>query len=216
MTSSPTPFAATVSPVPKPTPKQMALSLVGPLSPRRIATLIVLIGAWCALWGSASPANLLSGFAVSMLVDRPSIGPAGLGSVRPVALLRLIGVVFVDLVVSTFTVAWEVLTPTDHTEESIIEVRLPSEARAHLLVLVIAITLTPGTAVVDADPDTGTLYLHLLHDEKRAETHRHVARLADLVVAALPVGPELSAASHADESSPPGSTPSESTPEVSP
>ncbi len=167
--------------------KQNRFSPSGTLSPRRLLTIAALTGAWCALWGSISAANVLSGLLVSAIVIRPSIGPPGIGTVRPVALLRLIAVVFVDLVKSTFTVAWEVLTPTDHTEESIIEVPLPNEARSHLLLLVIAITLTPGTAVVDADPDTGTLYLHLLHDERRAETVANVARLADLVEAALPL-----------------------------
>ena len=55
--------------------------------------------------------------------------------------------------------------------------------------LVVAITVTPGTAVIDSDADTGRLYLHLLHAEKSDEIQRHVRQLADLACRALPVGP---------------------------
>jgi hypothetical protein len=55
--------------------------------------------------------------------------------------------------------------------------------------LVVAITVTPGTAVIDSDGDTGRLYLHVLHAEKSDEIRRHVRQLADLACRALPVGP---------------------------
>ncbi len=156
---------------------------------RRIATVTTLVIAWCALWGNASVANVASGLVLAIGVVLLDIGPPGRGGVRLVPLARFFGLVFVDLVTSTFTVLWEVLTPTDRTEESIVAVPLPGETRAHLLLLVVAITVTPGTAVVDTDPDTGTLYLHLLHDRRRAATVAHVERLAELACAALPVEP---------------------------
>lgn len=157
------------------------------LAPRRVVTIVALVIAWCALWGSISIANVASGLLVSLVVNSLDIGPPGRGSIRIVPLLKFLGLVSIDLVTSTFHVAWEVLTPTDRTEESIIGVHLPAESRAHLLLLVVAVTLTPGTAVVDTDPDTGTIYLHLLHDAKRDETARHVAQLAALACQALPV-----------------------------
>lgn len=156
------------------------------LSPRRLVTIVALVGAWCALWGSISVANVASGLAVAALVSHPWIGTAGIGSIRLVPLLRLIGIVVADLVASTATVAWEILTPTDHTQESIVAIQVPDGARSHMLLLVIAITVTPGTAVMDADAETGTLYLHLLHGERRDATLEHVARLAALVENALP------------------------------
>lgn len=157
------------------------------LAPRRVAVMISLVGAWCALWGSISVANVASGLLVSIVVNSLDIGPPGRGTIRLIPLLKFIGLVGIDLVTSTFHVAWEVLTPTDRTEESIIGVPLPGDSRAHLLLLVVAVTLTPGTAVVDTDPDSGTIYLHLLHDAKRSETATHVAQLAALACAALPV-----------------------------
>jgi multicomponent Na+:H+ antiporter subunit E len=67
-----------------------------------------------------------------------------------------------------------------------VAVDVPTGARRHVLLLVVVITLTPGTAVVDVDPDTGTLYLHLLHCDRREKTTRHISRLAELTCAALP------------------------------
>lgn len=159
-------------------------------SPRKLLTIIGLVAAWCALWGSASAANLLSGTAIAVAVLSLDIGTPARGGVRVRPLITFGGVVALDLVLSTVNVAREVLTPTDYTEESVVAVPLPIESRRHLLLLVVAVTVTPGTAVVDTDPDTGTLYLHLLHHDRREEIVAHVERLASLACAALP-GPEV-------------------------
>ena len=94
--------------------------------------------------------------------------------------------VAVDLVGSTITVVREVLTPTDHTEEGIIAIPLPPGSSDHLLLLFVAITVTPGTAVVAADPERSILYLHVLHCDRRRFVVEHVHELADLAVRALP------------------------------
>lgn len=159
------------------------------LTRRRVVTVVILTFAWCALWGEASIANILSGSAVATAVSSTTIGTPARGWVRLGPLVRFAGLVFFDLIKSTVAVAGEVLTPTDRTDEAIIHVQLPGESRLHLLLLIVAVTVTPGTAVVDADPDTGALYLHLLHAERRRETEEHVRTLAELACAALPVRP---------------------------
>lgn len=156
------------------------------LSLRSIAMIIALTLAWCVLWQSLSVANVLSGLLFSTAIVFTDLGPPGKGGVRLVPLARLGWLVFVDLVGSTKEVATEILTPTDYTDEGIIAVTVSDEARDHLLLLSVAITLTPGTAVVDVDPHTGTLYLHLLHIDRRDETIEHVHDLARLSVEALP------------------------------
>jgi multicomponent Na+:H+ antiporter subunit E len=159
----------------------------GLLLPRRLLTLLLLVAAWCALWGAVSVANVLSGTLVAVAVTViAGVDPAH-GRIRLIPLLRFLWLVAVDLVVSTANVAWEILTPTDYTDEAIIAVDTRAESRSHLLMLVIAITVTPGTAVVDTDADSGRLYLHLLHADKADEITVHVRRLADLACRALPV-----------------------------
>ena len=158
--------------------------------PRRLLTLALLVAAWCALWGAVSVANVLAGFVVALTVTLIAGIQPGHGSVRLVPMAQFVWLVAIDLVVSTVNVAWEILTPTDHSEEAIIAVDTSIESRAHLLGLVVAITVTPGTAVVDSDIDTGRLYLHLLHADKADDITAHVQRLADLACRALPVDRE--------------------------
>jgi len=157
------------------------------LAPRRLLTIVLLVGAWCALWGDVSIANVASGTLVAVAATVFSGVDRHVGGLRIVALLHFVWLVAVDLVVSTAQVAWEILTPTDYTDEAIIAVDTSVEARSHFLLLVVAITVTPGTAVVDTDADTGRLYLHVLHAEKSDEIRQHVRQLAELACRALPV-----------------------------
>lgn len=154
---------------------------------RRTISMITLTAAWCALWGSLTIANAAGGALLSAVLTSSLVSTSPGGSVRLVPLMKLISLVMIDLVKSTLSVATEILTPTDRTDEAIIAVQLQPGSRDHLLLLVVAVTLTPGTAVVETDSDTGTLYLHLLHDQRRDETLEHVNELAQLVCDALPV-----------------------------
>lgn len=157
------------------------------LMPRRLVTLALLVAAWCALWGAVSVANVLSGALAAVTVMLVAGIQPGHGRVRLVPAVQFVWLVAIDLVVSTVNVAWEILTPTDHSDEAIIAVDTSIATRSHLLGLVVAITVTPGTAVVDSDIETGRLYLHLLHADKADDITAHVQRLADLAGRALPV-----------------------------
>lgn len=149
-----------------------------------ILTIALLTGAWCALWGDFSVANLLSGLLVAAVAV--TMGTGRSGPVRLVPLLRLIGFVARDMVSSTISVIREVVTPTDFTEEAVIAIDLPADARHHSLLLFVAITVTPGTAVVAAEHDASRLYVHVLHAQHRADVEAHVRRLARLAERALP------------------------------
>jgi multicomponent Na+:H+ antiporter subunit E len=163
------------------------MSLRALLTPRHLLTVALLASAWCALWGSVSVANVLSGTLVAVSATVFSGVDRNAGGLRIVALLHFLWLVVVDLVVSTVQVAWEILTPTDYTDEAIIAVDTNIQARSHFLMLVVAITVTPGTAVIDSDGDTGRLYLHVLHAERAPAIEEHVRHLADLACRALPV-----------------------------
>jgi len=164
---------------------------------RRLVSIVALTMAWCALWGSLSAANLLSGLVVSggatMLGN-----PARSGGVRIVPLAQLVWLVLVDLAVSTAVVVREVLTPTDYTDEAIIGIPIPPGGRTHLVFMYVAITLTPGTAVVASEADASVIYLHVLHAERHRDVEAHTQRLFDLVDRALPRGTE---SAREDESS---------------
>ncbi|MGA9277082.1 Na+/H+ antiporter subunit E [Ilumatobacter sp.] len=153
---------------------------------RRAVSIALLTVAWCALWGSLSAANVLSGLLVAAVAT--TLGnPPRHGGVRLGPLLRLVWLVAIDLVVSTTVVVREVLTPTDFTDEAIIAIPVPPGRRSHLLLMYVAITVTPGTAVVAAEADGSKIYLHVLHADRRADVEAHTLRLFDLASRALPL-----------------------------
>lgn len=154
---------------------------------RRMLSIVTLAAAWCALWGSVSFANVAAGMVLAAIVTVPALGTPGVGGVKLLPLVTFGFMVVRDMVASTLSVAYEVLTPPDNTEEAIVGVDLPGNSRAHMLLIVVAVTVTPGTAVVDVDAMQGRIYLHLLHAERAEATAEHVQRLAELACAALPV-----------------------------
>lgn len=154
---------------------------------RRILTVVALTVVWCALWGQFSVANIVSGALLAGLLDVTGVRTAGGGRIRVGPLLRFAGLVIYDLAASTAAVAKSIVIGTDRTDEAIVAVHLPVDAGRHVLLLVVAITLTPGTAVVDADADTGTVYLHLLQGSQAPSVTRHVQHLARLACQAFPV-----------------------------
>ncbi|MEM9200569.1 MAG: Na+/H+ antiporter subunit E [Actinomycetota bacterium] len=171
------------------------IRVLGPFSARRVITVVLLAATWCALWGSLSFANGISGLIVGFLASSGMVGTDGTGGVRLRPMLRFGWLVAVDLAQSTVSVAREIVTPTDYTDEGIVAVDVPLGTRSHLLLLIVAVTVTPGTAVVDADPDRGRLYLHLLHLDRVDATVEHVLELADLACRALPVPGDLEVSS---------------------
>jgi len=158
----------------------------------RLLVPLALIGAgttaWVALWGDVSWANVIVGVVLSVgtLIGQKRNRSNTL-VVEPVAFCRLLFAVLVDLGRSTVSVAKEVITPTDYTEEAVIAIQLDPAAMPHALFLTAAITLTPGTAVVEVDEPGSTLYLHVLHACDRDEINAHVHRIASLAIAAFPV-----------------------------
>jgi multicomponent Na+:H+ antiporter subunit E len=153
---------------------------------RRLSFTVALVAMWCALWGELSAANIVSGVGLAVLAMVAGFAVPSADGVRFVALSKFLGLVAVDLAASTFAVANEVLTPTDYTDEAIIAVPFEPAARRHLMLLTIAITVTPGTAVVAIDRDIDVMYLHILHEARRADVVEHVDRLVALACQALP------------------------------
>lgn len=139
--------------------------------------------AWMSLWRDISWANLLSGLAiVALLLVTGLLKPTPM-PLRIVPFANFIFLVVGDLLKSTWAVVYEVLTPTDYTEEGIIAVDVPPGSCDSFLMLTVAITITPGTAVVDVDREREILYLHLLHLDGRDEVEAHVLELAELALA---------------------------------
>jgi multicomponent Na+:H+ antiporter subunit E len=129
-----------------------------------VALVVWLTLVWVGLWGSVTAANVLGGLAVSaVLVLLLRLSPAGPPAVvHPVALLRFVLRFFADLVVSSLQVVRLALRPRLELRQGIVSVQVPGASDTLLTVLADAISLTPGTLTVDVEPDTATLYVHVL------------------------------------------------------
>ena len=128
---------------------------------------LFLAGGWAALTGNFTLASLASGFLIgfaALWVARPLFGDSRYFG-RTWRILRLIGLFLYELVVSSFRVAWDVITPVHLSRPGIIAMPLDAEGETRVLMVANLISLTPGTLSLDVSPDCETLYVHAMFVE---------------------------------------------------
>ncbi len=120
---------------------------------------------WVLLNGPAGPATFLLALAIAIVV------PWSLSALEPpparvrnvTAMLRLVGVVLVDIVRSNAAVATIILAGRRRDRVSgFVHIPLDIRSPYALATLAIIITSTPGTLWVQHDSATGRLLLHVL------------------------------------------------------
>ncbi|MEM8875553.1 MAG: Na+/H+ antiporter subunit E [Planctomycetota bacterium] len=123
--------------------------------------------------GGFSPATLISGFVIGFLILNP-ISKASTGRAYGGRIIRLIrfGVYFVRiLVIANIDVAREVITPGSRLHPRIVRFEVTDLTPVQITVLSNAITLTPGTLVVDVsdkgDDGQQFLYIHCMFGADR-------------------------------------------------
>ncbi|MGY1453654.1 Na+/H+ antiporter subunit E [Streptomyces sp. SS8] len=157
-----------------------------------------LVVVWVLLWGDLSFANVFSGLAVAVLVSLvfPLPPIAFAGRVRPLPLARLVLRFCYDLVTASLEVAARALDPRHKPVNSVIAVRLRSRSDLYLTLTAELLTLVPGSVVLEADRDSGTLHLHVLgaNDETGMARARETALAQEeRLVRALASDSELAA-----------------------
>jgi multicomponent Na+:H+ antiporter subunit E len=126
----------------------------------------VLVAIWVLLWGSASPANVLSGIAVAAILIYAVPGIRRRGGplvVRPVAVLRLVGRVLRTTVQANVVLAREVLTRESHIRTGIVAVPLPPCSEELVTLIANLLALAPGTMPLEVETEPNVLYVHILH-----------------------------------------------------
>jgi multicomponent Na+:H+ antiporter subunit E len=135
-----------------------------------------LVVVWILLWGTWSWANLISGVivavAVTLLLPLPPV--VGGTRMRP-AVLVFLGHFLVDLVLSAAQVAWQTIRPGGIHHSAIISVQLRTDSDLLLTIVAEALTLVPGSLVIDMDREDRTLSLHILHVRDEADVERRRA-----------------------------------------
>jgi len=125
---------------------------------------IILSVSWAALTGSFSAANLAVGHIIgfgALWVVSPLFEDRGGGYFNRVfRWIKLIVMFHYELVVSSLSVVWDVLTPAHRARPGIIAVPLKAKGETEVLLTTNLISLTPGTLSLDVTEDCNTLYVH--------------------------------------------------------
>ena len=125
---------------------------------------LVLGAVWLLLQQSLAPAQMLWAVALALALPRLVHGFLG-DSVRvraPGTMLRLVGVVLWDIVVSNLTVARLALDPRCEPRPSWVELPLTATDPTALALLATIITITPGTVSCVVDEPRRVLLIHAL------------------------------------------------------
>jgi multicomponent Na+:H+ antiporter subunit E len=128
-----------------------------------LMTLVALVLVWMALWGSASLIVILLGVVVSaiilLLFPLPTMHFRF--GVHPWRTLVLIGRFLWDVVVASVHVGALAVRPRP-PHPRIIQVRLASDSDFLEVLTALAVSLVPGSLIVDADSGTRKLTIHVL------------------------------------------------------
>lgn len=126
--------------------------------------LVALPLVWVLLWGTWSLGNALNGLLLTvfllMLLPLPSVALGG--RLHPAAAARFAGRFVADLLRSSAQVAWQAIRPAPQDVSSVVAVQLRSCSELLITMTAEALSLVPGSIIVEVDADNRTLYAHVL------------------------------------------------------
>nr|MDT0657069.1 Na+/H+ antiporter subunit E [Micromonospora sp. DSM 115978] len=157
-----------------------------PSSRHRLRDQLLTVGwlvlVWNLLWGEFSVGNLVGGVlvAVFILVFFPLPSVTFGGRFRPVGVVRFLTWFLSDLVVASVQVAGIALRPGYVPRSAIIGVRLRIRSDLNLTLTAEALSLVPGSLIIEADRENATLYVHVLDVRGPADVTAARRKVLDL------------------------------------
>ena len=129
---------------------------------QQLPLLLGLVVLWAVLWGQFTWLNILTGFIVAILVTRVLyLPPADIsGRLNIWYSLVFLAHFIVDVTVASFTVAFQALNPRPIPTSSVIAVQLRTRSDFVMTLDAIAMSLVPGSIVVEVDRERAILYFH--------------------------------------------------------
>lgn len=131
---------------------------------RRLPLVAWLVLVWVLLWGTYDVGTVFFGFVVAVLVVVVFPAPPIATNIvlRPLRIVQLLFFLTVDLVFSTARVAWQALRQGPRARAGIVEVTLVTDSD-HLTAMVAnAVSLAPGTFVLQIDRANRICYVYQL------------------------------------------------------
>lgn len=141
---------------------------------RQLPLLVALVVLWLLLWDHIDLVTIVTGVLLAVLVTRVLYLPPVLlsGRFNPWRGLLLGLRMMFDVVVASLQVAFLAISPWWKPMNSIIAVQLLTRSDLVTTLTAEAISVVPGTVVVDIDRERGLLYLHALGTRTEAEIAR--------------------------------------------
>lgn len=154
---------------------------------------------WLMLWGEVTWGNILAGLMVATLVTVVMPLPPVIfsGRVHFVGIIVLFSRFAWDLVVASIEIAYIAATRRRLPRGGVIAVPLRSNSDLYMTIVSDFQTLVPGSLIVDANRENGTLYVHIFDpvDEAGVEEARQgVYELEERVLRAFASDEEIAAA----------------------
>lgn len=150
---------------------------------------VFLTAIWVFLWGFLSPANLISGVAVAVLLLFLNAAPreqrTSRRRIRPFALAKLGMYIAGQLVASNAVVAREILTRGSGVHAGIVECRLRTAQPSTIAFIANVLALSPGIIPVEISAEVPSIHIHVLHLGDPDDSRRRVARLESLALRAF-------------------------------
>ncbi|MGV0850607.1 Na+/H+ antiporter subunit E [Mycolicibacterium phlei] len=148
----------------------------------RIWVLCWLMLVWCLLWGEFTPANLLSGLAVALLITLLLPLPAVPveGRVHPLSLAWLLITIVYRLVLSSIQVALLAIKPGPPPLSAVLRAHLAVKSDFVLALAVTIFNLIPGSIVVEIDQTRRMLYMHVIDVGSERTVRRFYQQVAEV------------------------------------
>jgi multicomponent Na+:H+ antiporter subunit E len=150
----------------------------------------LLVGLWLLAWGDISVANVLSGIAVAgatLVAFPPAVSTGRRVRAHARGVARLLGYVLTQLVVSNVLMIRQVLSPRPDVRPGVLAHRLKRPSGEAITMMTSIIALSPGTMVVDVDPDSTTIFVHFFRLRDVAAARAGLEKLERLVTNAVTI-----------------------------
>jgi len=141
-----------------------------------------LILVWMLLWGNISPANVLSGLAIALVITvLLPLPPVPIeGRLHPVSLMRLVVKVAYYLVLSSLQVAWLAIRPGPPPTTAVLRAHLALKSDLVLALAVNVINLIPGSIVLEIDQTRRMIYVHVIDVGSERSVNRFYHQIAEV------------------------------------
>lgn len=138
---------------------------------QQLPLLVALVVLWMVLWGQFTSLSLLTGILVAIVVTRVFyLPPVDLsGRINLWYTLVFLAHFFLDVAVASFQVAYQAIAPRRIPHSSVIGIQLRTRSDLIMTLDGIAMSLVPGSLVVEADRERSILYLHTFATESQAD-----------------------------------------------